>query len=185
MTELNPQLEQIRAEFEAATGNARKLLENVSAAQLVRRPGAQQWSAAECVEHLNITTRAYLPLLGQALMDARKNGILGNGPFRMDLLGRLLRWSLEPPPRFRLKTGKGFEPVDVANASGVLSDFVSLQQQLIERVCASEGLVLDRIKIASAFSPSLKYNLLSCFAILASHERRHLLQAEKALQAAK
>lgn len=181
MTNRNLQLEQIRAEFEAATGNARKLLENLSAAQLVRRPGSQQWSAAECVEHLNITTRAYLPLLDQAQMNARKNGILGKGPFRMDLLGRFLRWSLEPPPRFRSKTGKAFEPVDVANASGVLSDFVSLQQQLIARVCASEGLALDHIKIASAFNRSLKYNLLSCFKILASHERRHLWQADKAL----
>jgi hypothetical protein len=98
----------------------------------------------------------------------------------MDMMGRLLKWSLEPPVRFRFKTGSAFQPV-AAEPQGILPEFVSLQQQLIERFIASEGLALDRIRIVSAFNPRITYNLLSCFAVLAAHERRHLWQAERAL----
>lgn len=181
MTPSNPQIAMLGAEFDAATAHAQKLLGNGGVEHMMRRPHPQSWSPAECIAHLSVTTRAYLPLLDGAIADARSNGILANGPFRMDLMGRLLRWSLEPPVRFRFKTGSAFQPVAAAEPQGILPEFVSLQQQLIERLFACDGLALDKIKIVSPFNARVTYNLLSCFAVLAAHERRHLWQAEKAL----
>jgi hypothetical protein len=41
----------------------------------------------------------------------------------------------------------------------------------------ASGLDLNRLRLASAFNPRLKYNLFSRFHVLAAHERRRLWQA--------
>jgi DinB superfamily len=132
MTPSNSQIARLGAELDVATVHAQELLANAGAGQLMRRPRPQSWSPGECIAHLSITTRAYLPLLDRAIANARTNGMLANGPFRMDMMGRFLKWSLEPPPRFHFRTGEAFEPLTAAEPAEILPEFVSFQQQLIQ-----------------------------------------------------
>jgi hypothetical protein len=71
-------------------------------------------------------------------------------------------------------------PVDVGPPAQVLPSFVAAQDVLIESLHAADGVALDRATIISPFNRRLRYNLLSMFAVLAAHERRHLWQAEQA-----
>jgi hypothetical protein len=57
---------------------------------------------------------------------------------------------------------------------------MAAQEVLMESLHAADGVALDRATIISPFNRRLRYNLLSMFAILAAHERRHLWQAERA-----
>ena len=45
--------------------------------------------------------------------------------------------------------------------------------------------VSDKVKLVSPFNARLKYNALAAFRILAAHQRRHLWQAERALESAR
>ena len=56
---------------------------------------------AQCLEHLNTTGRAYLPAFDEGIADAVRRGLYGSGPFRYNLIGRLMARSMEPPPRFK------------------------------------------------------------------------------------
>jgi hypothetical protein len=144
-----------------------------------RRPAAERWSPAECIAHLTITNGVYLPLIrdgierGRALPSAR-------GRYRSDIKGWLLARSLEPGARFKIKTPRRFEPVDIGTASQVLGDFTRSQEALSELVRESAGLDLRRVMIASPFNAKMSYNLFACYKIIAAHERRHLAQAEAA-----
>ena len=60
-----------------------------------------------------------------------------------------------------------------------LERFDYLQQQMQMRIDRSAGLALDRLRLVSPFNAHVKYNLYATFCIIATHQRRHLWQAEQ------
>lgn len=177
--QLPVQLAEIMLQLDAASQKARNLFEGLNAQQLRHRAQPNQWSVAECLVHLNITSREFLPVLTAGFEQARKEQAPGKRTFKMDLMGRLLTWTLEPPPKFRTKTTEKFQPLDVEPVGEVLPAFLRLQEQLKASVEKAAGLALDKVKITSPFNSRVKYNLFSCFHVLVAHERRHLWQAEQ------
>jgi hypothetical protein len=53
------QLAGIIDSMEKAQGRLRRLTDTISEEAFKRRPGPDRWSAADCVEHLNLTSSAY------------------------------------------------------------------------------------------------------------------------------
>jgi hypothetical protein len=65
--------------------------------------------------------------------------------------------------------------------SAVVPEFLEQQARLVAALRAAEGLDLTRAKIASPFDRRVKYNIFAAFRIVETHERRHVLQAERAV----
>jgi hypothetical protein len=173
----NAQLDEVKAQFAAASARARQFLTGSSAETLTRRPQPDRWSAAECVAHLTLTNQHYPPLIRGALEKA----LPGDGPYRMDFRGRLLRWILEPPYRSGVKTMPSMEPQTGESPEQVLAGFLASQDEILKLLEAARGKALEKTTITSPFSKRMRYNAYSCFQVLAAHERRHLWQAEQAL----
>ncbi len=76
-----------------------KLWQANAAASLTRRPSELRWSAAECIEHLNLPNRAFLPRIDAGIAELSGQDLRGAGPFRMSWKARLLKYWLEPPSR--------------------------------------------------------------------------------------
>jgi len=176
-----PQLAMLGRQFDAVTARARTFVAALSTETLMRRPSVEQWSPAECLTHLSLTAYIFKPLLDQTIDAARAHGLRGVGPYRMDPLGRIMRWVLEPPYRVRTKAFPTVAPMDVGSPAKVLPTFITAQEVLVDCLRAADGVALDRATIISPFNRRLRYNLLSAFALLAAHERRHLWQAERAV----
>jgi hypothetical protein len=154
------------------------LVARLSASQFNWAPAPGRWSIGQCVEHLNLTTERYIPVLRTALGDARARGLRQSGPFALGFFERWFLQMLEPPPRRRIKTGKAFvAPVELDYAS-TLDRFRRLQDELAICIRESEGLDLTAIKVKSQFGP-VRWSLNATFAILLAHERRHLWQARE------
>ncbi len=170
------QLDEVKAQFDAASLQARQLLAG-NAETLNRRPQPDRWSAAECISHLTLTNLHYPPLLRGALHQAPP----GDGPYSMDFRGKLLRWILEPPYRSGVKTIPSMEPKTGETPEQVLAAFLASQDELLKLLEAARGKALEKTTITSPFSKRMRYNAYSCFQVLAAHERRHLWQAEQAL----
>ncbi len=182
---LHPQLEEIKTQLDAASQKAVSIVDNLSFEQLRKRPQSDKWSIAECLVHLNLSSQAEIDALNHACEPTPKNRINTGKQFKMDLLGRFLKWSLEPPPMFlsKMKTTEIFQPVGIEPPGEVLPEFLAWQEQLKMKVDQANGLPLDAIKVVSPFDSRVKYNLFSFFHILLAHERRHLWQAEKVKEA--
>jgi hypothetical protein len=172
----------LERELRDNSARAENLASRLPAAALARRPGPERWSPAECVEHLNLTTRAYLPLLDKGIADLSAKQHLSPGPYRMEWKARFFRWLLEPPARLKMPTLPPFQPVAIADPERVIPDFIGLQDQLLERLHRGDGLALDQYLIPSPFAKNVRYNLYAAFVVIAVHERRHLWQAERAAQ---
>jgi hypothetical protein len=163
---------------------AHELVDSVDPATMNRVPPGGGWSAAQCIEHLNETARVYLPVLAEAIEQGRTGDPSGVGEGRT-LLGRVVVWAQEPPVRFRFRTFDSIRPPNGdLDPAQIVADFETLHEELIVRINESGSTDRKRIRIRSVLDPRLKLSLGDWFAFLAAHGRRHLWQAERALEAA-
>ena len=150
--------------------------------QLQHHPGPGRWSAAECIAHLNLSNRAYFPLLDSAIEQLHEKKVSGSGPFHLNWNARLLKYWLEPPSRLRLPTGAPFRPIAVKDPVAASGEFQEIGKVLEEKLNSARGFALDRVKLISPFAEKMKYNAYSAFVLITAHNRRHLWQAEQALR---
>ena len=185
MTSLSPSLASIRKELDATTARLHTLVDTMDDAAWRKRPGNEAWSVAECIEHLNLTSRAYVPLLRAAIQDGRTRGLTDStGRNRLDVVGWMFVKLLEPPvKRMRVQTTPPFVPPSVDQRTNVVAEYDELQRKLIAFLSEADGLALSKIKVASPFNAKFRYNMYSAYRMIASHQRRHLWQAEHAHEA--
>lgn len=179
---MHPQLREVADEFAAAQARLHRLADSLPEDWWPKRPEPGRWSVAECVAHLNLASRAYLPLLHQAL--ERAAALDGTTPrrFRRDPTGWLLWRMAGPPVRYRVRTTAPFVPSGDARPADLVAAFDELQAQQIACVARADGLPLGRVRITSPFDRRLRYNLYSCLTILPRHQHRHLWQGERVLE---
>jgi len=182
---MKKQLAAVVESLESAQSKVRSLGDKISAAAWKKHPAPDAWSAADCVEHLNLTSHAYVPLLRDAIARARLIRAPAPRHYRQDLPGRLMGFMMGPMKHIgkfkigRVKTTGPFTPRGGKTREQLLSEFVRLQSDLITLVRSADALPIDRVKIQSPFG-RMKYNAYSALIIVSQHEHRHLQQAEEA-----
>jgi hypothetical protein len=177
-----PELEEFRAQFEALSADASTLVTPLSDAQFAWSPSPDIWSVGQCIEHLNVTARAYLPALDEGIASAIRAGVYGTGPFTYSVLGRLMVRSMEPPPLWRLKAPVIFappKPQAQRTRSEIMAGFRGYQVQYIDRLRQANGVDLAKATVRSPANRLVHISLGSGFALQLAHERRHLWQARQ------
>lgn len=175
MDELEAEFREICARFQALTASAGPEI-------CLRAPGPESWSAAECIQHLNLTADAYFPVWAQVIASAGPRKSELNAPYRLDFWGRLLCWILKAPPRIRTKTLAPFEPVACYEVAQVLDGFLDRQERIVAALRRCRGRAVDQVKMASPVDARIRYSIWSSFVVTAAHQRRHLWQAERAVE---
>src|SRR5688572_32014407 len=107
---MHDQLQAVIDEFERARARLHALAKVVPEDVWARRPDPARWSVAECIAHLNLTSRAFLPLMRDAIGQARRWPAAGSRRYRRDLVGWILWKASGPPARIRAKTAAAFVP---------------------------------------------------------------------------
>ncbi|HEV2750909.1 MAG TPA: DinB family protein [Gemmatimonadales bacterium] len=176
---MHPQLQAIADEYRDAQKRLRELARAIPAERWGRRSDPNRWSVAECVAHLNLTSNAYLPPLGEALERARGLQVPAPPRYRRDPVGWLLWSIMGPPVRVRTQTIARFLPSSVAPPSVLIEEFDRLQAAQLKCLAEADALPLTRVRVTSPFNARVRYNLNACFTILPRHQHRHLWQAEQ------
>jgi len=184
--EVQKQLAEIVESLKSAQSRLRTLTDTLSESAWNKRPGPDRWSAAECVEHLNLTSRAYLPLLRNAVARAGEVPHPRKEHYRRDARGWFMSVMIGPLRHVgkfrgpRVKTTPAFVPRAGRSRTEILSDFVRMQGELISLTQLADGLAIDEVKIVEPFVGRSKYSAYSALLIVSRHEHRHLDQAEEA-----
>ncbi|HKW42285.1 MAG TPA: DinB family protein [Gemmatimonadales bacterium] len=176
---MHPQLEPIADEYRCAQARLDALVRRTPSERWNRRSDPERWSVGECVAHLNLTSREYLPLLRDAIARARALEQRSVARYRRDPIGWLLWKSMGPPVRVRLHTIPRFVPEGTVGAGVLVAEFERLQAAQLDCLAQADGLPLTQVRITSPFNSRVRYNLYSCFSILPRHQHRHLWQAER------
>jgi len=144
------------------------------------RRAAAEWSPVECMAHLNLTSRAMLPLLNAGLRDAAVDPKPAAPRYRRDVVGWAIWRLIAPSTGLRTRTLPAFTPSGDESLETVLADFTRLQSEIISCVRAADGLPIDRITLRSPFDGRVRCNLYAALTLIPRHQHRHALQAERA-----
>ncbi|MGZ8378878.1 MAG: DinB family protein [Gemmatirosa sp.] len=181
---MHRQLADVVEDLERARARLHRLADAMPAERWARRADPARWSVAECVAHLNLTSRAYLPIVRAGLGEAAALGVPAPARYRRDPAGWLLAHLVGPLPTLgsvrigRVRTPASFVPTGDQPRDVVLRDFDALQDELIACVRAADGRAIDRVRVTSPFDARARYNLYACLTLLAPHQHRHAQQAE-------
>lgn len=181
---MHPQLQALIDEFASARERLHRLQATVPAERWTQRPAEGSWSVAECVDHLNLTSRSFVGPLREALARGRAQGGGAPARFRRDFFGWLIGRAVRPEAGMKVRTTAQFTPpAKTAPPEELVAEFDRLQDEQMELVRQADGLPIGRLKIKSPFGPGIRYSVYSAFTILPAHQHRHLQQAERAWQA--
>ena len=184
---MQKQLAALVDSLDDAQGRLRRLSDDTPEKAWNNRPGPKRWSAADCVEHLNMTSRAYVPLLRDAIVEARQLDAPATTHYRRDTVGWFLSMMIGPMRHIgkfrigRITTTADFVPKGGRSPGQLLSEFVRLQSELVTMIRSADGVPLDRVKIVSPFGGRMHYNAYSALVVVARHQHRHIDQAQQAL----
>ena len=174
---LSPEPDLLRRQFEQLTADAQALAAPLTDDQFNWTPSPDVWSVAECLEHLNVSARVYLPALDEAIAEGIRKGLHSQGPYQYNWVGRLYVASMEPPPRFSLKAPAPLVPAPRRDRKHVMAAFKAYHVQYVDRLRQADGLDLARAQVRSPIASWIRLPLGSAFHLMAAHGRRHLHQA--------
>lgn len=176
---MNEQTVRLRGELEEIMRRGKELVASVDDAVLTRQPAEGSWSAAECIEHLNISAEKYVRRFRRALDAGPK--LPPREREKLTWIGRFFVSFAEPPPRRKLPAPRGYAPMAVPPREELVARYVFLHAELIRILEESDAIDRSKIKVNSPASRYIKLRLLDGFSLLTAHARRHLWQAERAI----
>lgn len=174
-------MSEIFSELQAISADAKNTFGKLSYEQINWKPSEKVWSVGQCFEHLIVTNELYFPNIQKVIDGKHRNNFYSKIPFGVDLIAVLMKNSLNPDQKRKMKTFKIFEPAKSDVSKTIIEDFAENQQKLIEMAKAVEGLDVHKIKISEPVGAALNLRLDDAFEILAMHEKRHFKQAERVM----
>ena len=170
----------IVSEAEKNSEAARTLTSDLSEAQLNWKPSPEQWSIAQCLEHLVVATKGFEKYFTVALEQARESRKVTTPPkYKPSLVGGWLAKQVSPEAARKLPAPKIFRPGNLSDIQGSLESFLNEQDRFVDFVRRSEGIDYNKTRLRSPVTPLMRYSLADAFVITVLHGRRHLGQARR------
>lgn len=179
---LLPELQSYLDQLAAIDGQVDALLANITEEQLNWRPGPEQWSVGECVDHLTVTGTRLLERSEPAIANARSRGRFADGPFRYGPINRWFARTLDEGETRKVKTFPIYVPSASNIGERVAVEFGQFHQRLAEAIGSANGVDLKKVKVRSPAMPLLNLSLGAWFAATLAHERRHIAQAKRVMK---
>jgi hypothetical protein len=177
----NADLETLISAADSLADETKSAFGPLSPSQLNWKPSANRWSVAQCFDHLLTTNQGYFPVIDDVLA-GKKRVFWERVPLLPKLAGRFFIKVLDPASTRKLRAPKGFQPTQSDIPKSVIGEFIDQQQQLMEKMRASEHLALEKIVITSPIAAVITYSLMDAYRIIVVHQQRHFLQAKRVTQ---
>ncbi len=179
---LEEQLSQINQEFE-------QIVKEHDADFLRHKPGKKQWSAIECIQHLYLTNKYYLPKLEKALSKAQQAVATPKDIYKPGFFGNYLYKSMKPVNGEITKKVGTFGSINpdkkyaqtTLDVEKVCANFRKQQTEIKKLLVLAEEVGLDNGRVPSLIGPIMSFKPGDVFRFLLAHEERHLIQAKNAI----
>lgn len=154
---------------------------NLTPVQINWKPGADEWSIGQCLDHLILTNRPYFPVFEKIAAGEYSRTPWERVPLLPALFGRLIVGAVSPKSTRKVKARPKFMPASSDVGGDIITEFARQQDELVRLMKATEKLPIEKIVIRSAVASLVTYSLLDGYRILVTHERRHFMQAERVM----
>lgn len=139
------------------------------------------WSILECLEHLNLYGKFYLPEIERKIKNTNTKYEI---EFKSGFLGGYFAKSMLPKEKLsEMKTFKNKNPLNAKLDKSVIDQFINQQIKLLDLLNQSKNISLNKVKIQTSISSLIKLKLGDTFQFFINHNIRHLNQINR-IQAA-
>lgn len=154
-----------------------ELLKDKSEENLNYKSHAESWSVLECLEHLNLYGRFYIPEIGKRI----RNGKGKREPvFKSGWLGNYFANSMLPKEKLnKMKTFKNMNPLNSKLDKKVIDEFIDQQKQLLQLLEDSRKVSLNKTRTSITISKLITLRLGDTFRFVIYHNQRHMAQAQR------
>jgi hypothetical protein len=181
-------IDKLEAQTEVLLQKAITEWQIISPEKFLQQPGQDKWSAAQCLAHLNSYGHYYLPAIEKAINKAEKSNQQSKEVYTAGWLGNYFTKLMEPSEEGKklkkMKAVKEHSPVAHLNSDQVISEFIDQQEWLLSLLERAKKINLGQVRVPISIAPFIKLKLGDTFTFLIAHNRRHVVQAEKALKIA-
>lgn len=172
----------LASELTANDQTAGTLAANLTDEQLNWQPAPGSWSVGQCLEHLCLMNDVYLPAISAALKEKPDSPVEQITPGWFG--GWFIRNFADPsPPSKRVRAPSKIRPA-ARVALRVLDRFLSGNKSCRQLLLEARSKNVNHIRFWNPLIPGLRFTIGTGLEILASHQRRHLLQAKRVRDAA-
>jgi hypothetical protein len=158
-------------------GKFKSLSEN----QINWKPSAENWSIAECVDHLIVTNKLYFNEFEKQFAERQINTDCSNTKVKHKWLSKFITKSVDPNNIKKVKTFRVFMPSRSKHSKDIFNSFNEVQNGLINLVSTAMNLDLNKYVMSSPAAKIIKENFCDVLEIIRLHDRRHFNQAERLL----
>lgn len=149
--------------------------------QINWKPSPENWSIAECFDHLIVTNKLYLNEFEEQFSHKQIKTNCAITIVKHKTFAKFIIKSVDPSNIKKLKTFKVFNPSKSNHTKEVINTYINLQKQFINVVLQSNDLNLNEYIMSSPATKFLKENFCDVLEIIRLHDRRHFNQANRIL----
>lgn len=155
-------------------------LRPLTSEELNRRPAYDKWSAAQCLEHLNLVGGYYLPSLKSRLRLAQASGSAARPQVRSGWLGRYFTETAQKNNGLGdnlLRRPKQYAPTGVRLTGTVVESFNRQLDELLRLLLLARQVDAGAVRVPNPLHPWLRLRLTDVLESLVTHIQRYVKQA--------
>lgn len=179
----NQLIQQLAADLKQVIDDTNHCINSVSDTALLNLPEAdKKWSMLQCTAHMSLSVKVYVQNIGNAL---KKNEMREGtnyefkSDWKADRFTRIIAPDANAIIKNRMRTMKSMQPQKVLSKEATLQEFNDLHRQLLVLLEQSGQYDLNRIKVATALGPILKFRMGDAFRFVIAHAQRHVVQLKR------
>lgn len=151
---------------------------------LEQKPSSTQWSAMECLEHLNLYGEFYIPEFQKFISNSDPD--LSDKKFKPGLLGNYFANSMkvgqDGTVKNKMNTFRDKNPSNLQVQHDILKKFVNQQREFLHIINKSQQVDINRKGIPITITTLIKLKLGDALRFIVYHNERHIYQAENVLK---
>lgn len=182
-TRVPPWCLRITSELDAADARAIALTKGLTPDQLNWQPRPGAWSVGQCLEHLCISNEVYLEPIAASLKGPP------TGPVDEITPGWFGRWFIRTyiDPTTQKTRGRAppkTTPITRRIDASILDRFIASNARFRDLIPRAREYDVNRVRFRNPFVAWIRFTVGTGFQIIARHNHRHLLQAERVTETA-
>ncbi len=148
------------------------------------QPAPTQWSAKQCLAHLNSYGDYYLPAIEKSIQMAREKNKTVSAVFSTGWLGgyftKLMQTDSHGLPSKKIKAFKKYIHGNDEDGDHVIATFIEQQEKMLQLLTDAKNIDLNNTRTGISIAPLIQLKLGDVLMFIAAHTQRHLLQAARA-----
>ena len=156
-----------------------EMLKAVNLDRLNAKASSDAWSVLECIEHLNLYGRFYIPELKKRIAKAPSSD---KELFKPGRLGNYFAKAMLPGSKMKsIKTFASMNPNGSKLSKSTLDEFIQQQHDTLKLLVQARKVDLTKTKTAISITNLIRIRLGDTLRVVVFHNLRHMKQAQRAL----